>query len=110
MASGRCPVENFLDTISDKEVAKILWVLRLIRELERVPPRYFKKLRGSEEIWEARIDSGNNTFRLLGFFAGPHLVVLTSGFKKKMRKIPRSEIDLAEKRRRDFLRRKEDEG
>ena len=89
---------------------KILWVLRLIRELERVPSRYFKKLKGSEEIWEARIDSGNNTFRLLGFFAGPQLVVLASGFKKKMRKTPRSEIELAVKRRREYFRRREDEG
>ncbi len=88
----------------------MLWVLRLIRELERVPSSYFKKLRGSEEIWEVRIDSGNNTFRILGFFHGQHLVVLAGGFKKKTKKTPKNEIRLSERRRRNFLKRKEYEG
>jgi DNA-binding HxlR family transcriptional regulator len=30
-ASGRCPVEEFLDSLSDKQAAKILWVLRLVK-------------------------------------------------------------------------------
>jgi hypothetical protein len=43
-ASGKCPVEDFLDSLPDKQVTKILWVFRLIRDLEFIPKEYFKKL------------------------------------------------------------------
>jgi hypothetical protein len=36
-ASGRSPVEEFLDTLSAKQAQKLIWVLRLVEELERVP-------------------------------------------------------------------------
>ena len=37
---------------------------------------YFKKLRGRDDIWEVRVQQGNNIFRLLGFFEGENVVVL----------------------------------
>lgn len=47
-------------------------------------------------IWEIRATIGNNTFRLLGFFDGSELIVLTSGFAKKTNKVPKQEIKTAE--------------
>jgi len=44
---------------------------------------------------------------LLGFFDGPKLIVLTSGFAKKTNKVPKQEIETAEERKRDYYRRKE---
>jgi hypothetical protein len=41
--SGRSPVEEFLDSLSAKQAQKIVWVLRLVEDLERVPSQYFKK-------------------------------------------------------------------
>jgi hypothetical protein len=41
-ASGTSPVQQFLDTLSDKQVEKILWVLKLIQEMDIVPSVYFK--------------------------------------------------------------------
>jgi len=46
---GRCPVEEFLDSLQAKEAQKVLWVLRIIEELELVPTQYFKKLTDSGE-------------------------------------------------------------
>jgi len=46
---GKCPVEDFLDTLQAKEAQKVLWVLRLIEELDQIPSRYFKKLTDTEE-------------------------------------------------------------
>ena len=66
-ASGKCPVEKYLDTLSDTQVAKIAWVLKLIRETDHVPVKYFKKLINTDDIWEVRVSVGNNAFRLLGF-------------------------------------------
>ncbi len=60
---------------------------------------------GTDDIWEARIDSGNDTFRLLGFFDKGNLVILTNGFAKKTDKTPAKEIRLAEQRKKDYERR-----
>ena len=103
--SGDCPVEKFLDTLSGKQAKKVTWVLQIIETMGIVPVQYFKKLDGTEEIWEVRVDFGGDTFRLLGFFDGGNLVVLTNGFAKKTQKIPASEINLAEQRKTDYQNR-----
>lgn len=84
----------------------MVWVLRLIEDFERVPTQYLKKLVNTEDIWEVRAQLGNNTFRLLGFFDGENLLILTSGFAKKTQKTPAQEIALATKRKQDYLARK----
>ena len=108
--TGKCPVEEFLDELSDIQVTKITWVLKLIQELDRVPTKYFKKLKSTDDIWEVRASGGNNTFRILGFNHNDSLVVLTNSFKKKTQKTPSSEIDLAEKRKKDYLKRRNKNG
>jgi phage-related protein len=68
--SGRSPVEEFLDSLTAKQAQKVVWALRLVEEMERVPAQYFKKLTGTEDLWEVRVQHGGDTFRLLGFFDG----------------------------------------
>jgi phage-related protein len=104
-SSGKCPVEEFFDTLNDKQVEKVLWVLRLIKELEIIQKEYFKKLLNTDDIWEVRVKSGNNIFRLLDFFDGNLLIILTNGLAKKSQKTPRQEIKLAEQRKKDYLER-----
>lgn len=99
---NKCPVESFFDSLSDREVEKILWILKLIRELDRIPKQYFKKLVGTENIWEVRVQFGNRTFRLLGFMDGSNIIILTNGFAKKSQKTPKQEIKIAESRKRDY--------
>ena len=102
-----CPVEDFLKDLPDKQSKKVAQTLRVVRDLEQVPTQYLKKLKSTEDIWEVRATLGNNTFRLLGFYDGPNLIVLTSGFAKKTNKVPKQEIETAEERKRDYYRRKE---
>ena len=94
-----------MDTLSDIQVTKIAWVLKLVRELDLVPAKYFTKLKNTDDIWEVRVDVGNNTFRLLGFFQGREIIILTNSFQKKSQKTPINEIKLAEKRKKEFLSR-----
>jgi phage-related protein len=96
-------VEEFLDGLSSKQAQKVAWVLQLIEDLEVVPSQYFKKLVNTDEIWEVRVQQGGNIFRLLGFFDGATLIVLTNGFAKKSQKTPAEEIRLAEARKRDYF-------
>ena len=106
---GKTPVIDFLDSLSAKQAKKVTWVLQLIEELDVIPSTYLKKLVNTDDIWEVRVQVGNNIFRLLGFFDGNNLVVLNHGFQKKTQKTPPKEIKLAEQRRKDYLRRKNNE-
>jgi phage-related protein len=104
--NGSSPIEEFLDSLPAKQAKKVTWVLQLIETLDSVPIQYFKKLDGTDDIWEVRVDFGNDAFRLLGFLDGGKMIVLTNGFAKKTQKTPASEISLAERRKKDYQSRK----
>ena len=103
--SGDCPVEEFLDSLTAKQAKKVTWVLGIVESLPIVPIQYLKKLVGTDDVWEIRVDLGNDAFRLLGFMNKGNLVILTNGFAKKSQKTPGTEIDIAEQRKRDYLSR-----
>jgi len=105
-STGKCPVEEFLESLASKQSQKVTWVLKLIEDLPVVPSRYLKKLTGTDDIWEIRIAFGSDIFRLLGFFDGPKIIVINYAFQKKTQKTPRQTIQIAEKRRRDYFNRR----
>ena len=78
----------------------------MIRELEFVSTEYLKKLKNTDDIWEIRVQFGNNIFRLLGFFENKSLIILNHAFAKKTQKTPNKEIKLAEKRKREYYQRR----
>jgi len=78
--SGKCPVEEFLESLTSKQTQKVTWVLGLIEELPSIPSKYLKKLINTDNIGEVRIKFGSDIFRLLGFFDGSQLVVLNHAF------------------------------
>lgn len=104
--SGKCPVEEFLDDLSAKRAKKVVWVLNIIEEYKNVSAKYFKKLVNTNDLWEVRVSSGSNIFRLLCFFDGDAVIVLTHAFQKKTQKTPKKAIKIAEKRMKDYIRRK----
>ncbi|MBS3771804.1 MAG: type II toxin-antitoxin system RelE/ParE family toxin [Bacteroidales bacterium] len=55
-----------------------------------------------EGIYEIRIESGNNIYRIFSFFEENKLVILLHGFQKKSQKIPRKEIERAKTLRREY--------
>jgi phage-related protein len=105
-STGRCPVEEFLDWLPDRHAQKVASVLRLIERLEIVPQQYLKKLVGTDDLWEVRVQIGGNSYRMLGFFGRPQVLVLTGGFAKKQEKIPVREIELAHQRRIEYFERR----
>ena len=104
-ADGKCPVQEFIDSLPGKVAQKIVWVLGLLEDMDIVPALYFKKLGGTEDIWECRIQFGSNAYRIFCFFMN-NSVVLTRGCVKKSQKSPAGEIERAEAYRRDFLKRR----
>ncbi|MBA3053157.1 type II toxin-antitoxin system RelE/ParE family toxin [bacterium] len=105
-SAGRNPIDEFLNTLSSKQAQKAAWVLKLVEDLDIVPSEYFRKMTNTDDLWEVRVKAGSNIFRFVGFFDGLNLLVLAHAFQKKTPKTPRQAIQLAEKRKRDYLGRK----
>ena len=95
-----------MDSLDSKQAQKVTWTLQLVEELDLIPVQYFKKLVGTDEIWEIRVKVSSNIFRILGYLDGAQLVVLNHAFQKKTQKTPVKEIRVAENRKRDYLARK----
>jgi len=60
----------------------------------------------TDNLWEVRVNFGSNIFRILCFFDGSEIIVLTHAFQKKTQKIPRQAIEIAEKPMKDYFKRK----
>ncbi len=103
LTSGKSPIEEFLDDLSGKEAQKVIWVLQLIEEESVVSTKFYKYLSNTDGIVEVRIQHGNNNFRLLGFEYKSVFVVLTNAFRKKDQKVPQKEIELAQKRKKEYM-------
>ncbi len=106
LENDRCPVDEFLDTLSNKQVEKVIFVLQLVESLDIVPRKFLKKLESTDDIWEVRVQLGNNIFRFLGFFDGSELIILNHVFTKKTQKTPKKEIKTAEHRKKDYFSRR----
>jgi len=104
--TAKRPVEHFLDSLESKEAQKVLWVLKLIEELDRIPSQYFKKLTGTEKIWECRVKKTSEAIRIFGFFVNGGTLVLTHGYTKKTQRTDTRQIKLAENYRRDYFTRR----
>ena len=105
LENGKSPVADFLESLTNKQVEKVFFVLDLIETIDIVPRKFFKKLE-STDLWEIRIQHANNIFRLLGFFDGNELIVINHAFTKKSQKTPKREIRIAEQRKKDYFSRR----
>jgi len=108
-ADGKCPMEGFLDSLSAKHAQKVTYTLRLLEELDTLPRTHFKKLAGTEDIWECRTRQGGTIYRVLSFFHTGGKVVLTHGYQKKSTRTDPRQIRRAENCRRDYLSRHAEE-
>lgn len=74
--------------------------------MDFIPAKFFKKLTGSNGIWEIRIKGRNNIYRIFSFFFLENSLVLTHGYIKKTQKTDPKEIKKSEKYKNDFLKRR----
>ena len=101
---GNCPIEDFFDGLTAVQMRKTAWTLKIIKEYSAIPKQYFKKLSGTEDLWEVRVQAVSDKIRLLCFIEGDNLLILTGGFLKKSAKIPLKEIEIASNRKNDYKR------
>jgi phage-related protein len=97
---GDCPVNEFIGCLPVKIRAKLQkWFQKLEEHGPNLPRPYADVVHG--KIRELRLVFASNHYRFLYFFEGKK-VILTHGFLKKSDKVPREEIDRAEKFKIDF--------
>jgi phage-related protein len=100
----REPAAEFLDSLPVVSRAKVVRLLNLLAEygvLLKEP--YTKQVKG--KIRELRVADQIGAVRILYFgFTGRRFILL-HGFIKKTDKIPKREIEVAEKRMKDFMQR-----
>lgn len=87
--------EDFFKEQPRKVQDKIIKILDILENVERVPITYLKYIEGTNGLFEVRVQLGSNIFRIFCCFDGDRLVVLFSGFQKKTQKTPPKEIDRA---------------
>lgn len=99
--------EEFYDKQTDKVKKKILWTLKIIEDIERVPDIYLKHLKNTSGLYEIRVKVGSNIFRIFCFFDFDNLVVLGHGFQKKTQKTPKQQLEKAEQIKKEYYENKE---
>jgi phage-related protein len=104
-AAGRCPVEEFIDALSDDDAAAVLAGMEEVRDKGLRAARHL-----DGDIWEVRVDGDRVIYRVLFAEEGTRGRVLLSleAFKKKTQKTPPAAITLAKRRLADWRRRGEE--
>jgi len=97
---------DFLDTLDQQTAEKIEWTLGLIRNLDRIPNKYFKHLTGTNGLYEIRCEWLGKAIRLFCFFDEGKMIIIVHGFKKKTQKTPLKEIQQALKIKNEYYEEK----
>jgi phage-related protein len=87
--------EEFFSGLTDKVKEKVDYVLYLVTHAERIPEKFLKHIEGQQGLYEIRVESGGNIYRIFCCFDRGRLVVLFNGFQKKTQKTPKGQIELA---------------
>lgn len=101
--------QRFYALQTKKVQKKIDEVLFMVSILDRVPAKFLEHLTGTEGLFEIRVESGGNIFRIFCCFDEGKLVVIFNGFQKKTQKTPKWEIEKATQLRGEYLKEKRDE-
>ena len=86
---------SFYQNQDEKVKTKILYVLELIKQVDRVPEKFLRHLTGTDGLYEIRIEHKSNIYRIFCCFDEGKLVVLFNGFQKKTQKTPKGELEKA---------------
>jgi phage-related protein len=94
---------DFFHTLNVDVKTKFNWTLKLIASIDRVPLKYFKYIENSNGLYEIRVEVGSDIYRVFCFFDKGQIVIIINGFQKKSQKIPKKEIEQAEKLKKQYF-------
>jgi len=93
---------DFFESRRLKVKIKISWTIDIIETVAQVPEKYLKHLEGTDGLYEIRVQTGSDIFRIFCFFDKGKLVVLMNGFQKKTMRTPLSEVEKALKIKKEY--------
>lgn len=101
---GNKPVKDFIESLSEKQRAKIFRIFQVIQDYGIYSvPKHVKKLEGAP-LWEIRILDAYSIRIIYVVITGADILTL-HGFIKKSQKTPSKEIKIALNRYRDWSER-----
>jgi mRNA-degrading endonuclease RelE of RelBE toxin-antitoxin system len=101
-SDGSCPAGDFLDELEKPDRRKLDTLFERLATTGRIDNREkFKKLEGSDQIWEFK----SFQIRIPCFFTRDKRVILLFGLVKKKNKYQKSEVERAEQYRSSYLQR-----
>jgi phage-related protein len=105
-ANGGNPVRTFLEGLDLRTQARLRRAVELLvqRNVLAGEP-LVRHLEG--KLWELRVESNTNIYRIVYAFSAGRRIILLHGFQKKTQKTPRREIETAVRRFEDFQTRTE---
>ena len=102
--NNKCPVKEFIDSLSPEGQVKYIFITRLMKEYGiNVKEPYVKQITGRKKLFEIRIKDKSSINRILYFSHTGKKFVLLHGFTKKTDKTPKREIEIAEQRMKEYL-------
>ena len=101
---GRSPIKKFIESLSKDDQARFISVRDGINEwgLEYARAE-FKPLK--TKLWEIKFKGKEGSYRILYTIKNPDMIWLHS-FKKKTQKIPKLDLEIGEKRKKEVLNEK----
>ena len=99
--------KDFYIAVNDMVKEKIGYVFRVIKTVDKVSKKFLNHIEGTDGLYEIRVESGSNIYRIFCCFDKGNLVVLFNAFQKKTQKTPKQEIELAEKLKKEYFTLKE---
>ena len=94
---------EFFGKLPFKVQNKIDQVLYMVMVLERIPIKFFQYMKGTDGLYEIRVEFSSDIYRIFCCFDDGNLVVLFNGFQKKSQKTPRKEIEKALSLKAEYL-------
>ncbi|WP_055430813.1 type II toxin-antitoxin system RelE/ParE family toxin [Candidatus Symbiothrix dinenymphae] len=85
--------EQFIETLSPKELIKMNYLISLLETQDRLPTKFIKHIR--DGLYELRLEYESNIYRVFFIFDEGNVVVLFNGFQKKTQQTPVGEIEKA---------------
>ena len=84
--------DDFFKSLDDDSQRKVLWMLKSLASLPRIPGKFFKHIEGAKGLFELRISWEGKAYRIFCFFEKGDKIILCNGFVKKDKKTPKQEI------------------
>jgi len=81
------------------------YLVSLLETGDRMPVKFMKFIR--DGVYELRMEYNSNIYRLFFIFDEGNVIILLSGFQKKTRKTPESEIEKALKLKKEYYEQKQ---